>query len=150
MVGASDVHFTVNPTKSAIDGPHIDQIVQHPSGNTLVFVALSLRCLSGDKGPDPVHYGPVIRAGVEVHRKGDLINDVHRDLGHLIGRRVDPLQHHLARVQVVQRRGARQGLEPAREPLVERLRRWSIVIRRHPKTLTLRVASARVVMDAGL
>ncbi len=107
----------VHGAEAAVDAADVDQILQHPAGDALVLGGGAARGLRGDPREQPGHYLLVVGAGVEVHVEGDQVDGGERHLRH----RVHPVlagEVGLARVQVVQRRGAREGAQPAGQALV--------------------------------
>lgn len=107
----------VDGAEAAVDAADVDQRLEHPAGDPDVLGGGPLGVLRGDPGLQAAeHYVPV-GPGVEVHVEGDQVDRGQADLGHGV-RAVLAGQVDLAAVQVVQRRGAGQRLEPAGEALV--------------------------------
>ncbi len=116
-VGAVGAERAVHGAESAVDAADVDQVLQHPAGDPLVLGDGALRGLGGDAGQEPGHYLVVVGAGVEVHVERDEVDGGERDLGHGV-HRVLARQVGLAHVEVVQRRGAGERAQAARQALV--------------------------------
>ena len=111
--GAGDA---VDGAEAAVGDADVEQVLQHPAGDPLVLGGRAARgacaaTASGQLGQDAAGVG----AGVEVHREGDQVDRVQRELGHLVDGVVGGLDCALAGVEVVQRRGGGQRLHPLGE-----------------------------------
>ncbi len=107
----------VDGAEAAVHAADVDQRLQHPAGHPLVLGGGPPGVLGGDPGLQPAQHYVAVGPGVEVHVQGDQVDGGEADLGHRVGG-VLAGQVDLAAVQVVQRRGARQRLEPTGESLV--------------------------------
>lgn len=116
-VDAVGAEGAVHGAESAVHAAHVDQVLQDPAGDALVFRDRAADGLGGDARQQPGHDLLVVGTGVEVHVECDQIDGGERYLGH----RVDgvlPREIGLAGVQVMQWRCAGERAQPPREPFV--------------------------------
>ncbi len=107
----------VDGAEAAVHAADVDQRLQHPAGDPLVLGGGAAGGLGGDPGQQAGEDQLAVGPGVEVHVQGDQVDRGEADLGHRVAA-VLAGQVDLAVVQVVQRGGAGQRLEPAGQALV--------------------------------
>jgi len=116
-IGAVRAEHAVDRAEAAVDAADVDQVLQDPAGHPLMLGDGPLRGLGGDARDEAGDYLVVVGAGVEVHVQGDQVDGREGHLRHAV-HRVLAREVGLARVEVVQRRGAGERAQPPRQPLV--------------------------------
>lgn len=116
-VDAVGAEGAVHRAEAAVHAAHVDQVLQHPAGDPLVFGNGAPRGLGRDARQESRHYLVVVGTGVEVHVERDEVDGREGNLRHRV-HRVLPREIRLAGVEVVQRRGACERAKPPRQPFV--------------------------------
>lgn len=123
---------------SPVEAAEVDQVLDHPAAGLLVLGHRRVRSLGPDERQQPAHDFGLGGTVVEIHCQRDLVGRLEPDLGHLVALGVGEGEARLARVEVVQRRRAGEGIHAAGETVVapprhtrlHAARAWSALTRR--------------------
>jgi hypothetical protein len=115
-VVAAVADVPVDGAEATVRRPDIEQVLQHPVRDPLMFGCGSVRYLLGDEPGQVLQH--LVRAGpcVEVHRNRDQVDRMQGQLRHLVDAVVPRLDRRLSPIKIMQRGRGRQRLDPLGEP----------------------------------